>query len=178
MVCSKCGCEQVGAARFCRQCGMQLQGAVAQPPYEQAGYGMPNRRVQRNVQALGVLWCVFGIYRMVSVLVGAAVLQSLAFAGVFRDTPPFVGLLLHAFMPAILLLSVLWSGLAILAGVALLSRKPWARVLTIVLGVLSLLKFPFGTALGIYTLWVLAPQASAAEWETMAPSMPVSYRTI
>jgi hypothetical protein len=36
-----------------------------------------------------------------------------------------------------------------------------------VLGVLALIKIPFGTALGIYTLWVLAPRASWAEWETM-----------
>jgi hypothetical protein len=35
----------------------------------------------------------------------------------------------------------------------------------IIFGVLALLKIPFGTALGIYTLWVLAPQASGAEWE-------------
>jgi hypothetical protein len=35
------------------------------------------------------------------------------------------------------------------------------------MGILALLKFPFGTALGIYTLWVLAPQASAVEWDEM-----------
>ena len=43
----------------------------------------------------------------------------------------------------------------ILAGYGLLKRKSWARVLTMVLGVLNLFSFPVGTAVGVYTLWVL-----------------------
>jgi hypothetical protein len=43
----------------------------------------------------------------------------------------------------------------IIGGWGLLAQKQWARVLIIVLGVLHLLNFPFGTALGVYTLWVL-----------------------
>jgi hypothetical protein len=46
------------------------------------------------------------------------------------------------------------------AGWGLLQRESWARTLTLVLGFLSLLNIPLGTALGIYTIWVLlAPQA-------------------
>jgi hypothetical protein len=41
-------------------------------------------------------------------------------------------------------------------------------VLAIVVAVLSLIKIPFGTALGIYTLWVLAPALSGAEWDAIA----------
>ncbi len=36
------------------------------------------------------------------------------------------------------------------------------------LGFLALLRFPLGTALGIYTLWVLLPEASAKEYERLA----------
>ncbi len=43
----------------------------------------------------------------------------------------------------------------IIGGWGLLAGKQWARVLVIVLGVLHLVNFPFGTALGIYTLWAL-----------------------
>ncbi len=43
----------------------------------------------------------------------------------------------------------------IIGGWALLLGKGWGRVLLIVLGFLDLLHFPLGTALGIYTLWVL-----------------------
>jgi hypothetical protein len=31
-----------------------------------------------------------------------------------------------------------------------------------------LVKIPFGTALGIYTLWVLAPMASGMEYDAIA----------
>jgi hypothetical protein len=47
-------------------------------------------------------------------------------------------------------------------------RKSWGRVLAIVVAILSLIKIPFGTALGIYTLWVLLPSASAIEYEAIA----------
>jgi hypothetical protein len=39
-----------------------------------------------------------------------------------------------------------------------------------VLGILVVLRFPFGTALGIYTLWVLAPEESAREYDQLINS--------
>ena len=53
--------------------------------------------------------------------------------------------------------------IGIIAGVGLLQRAPWARILALIMGFLSLISFPFGTALGIYTIWVL--MASGAEEE-------------
>ena len=43
----------------------------------------------------------------------------------------------------------------IIGGWALWSGKPWGRPVVLVLGILDLLNIPFGTALGIYTLWAL-----------------------
>jgi len=40
-------------------------------------------------------------------------------------------------------------------GMGLMQRRPWARGAAIVLGVLALFHPPFGTALGVYSLWVL-----------------------
>lgn len=47
------------------------------------------------------------------------------------------------------------SAPSIIAGLGLLKFQPWARILTIILSALHLLSIPFGTALGIYGLWVL-----------------------
>ena len=44
---------------------------------------------------------------------------------------------------------------SIIGGWGLLNFKPWARVLMIVISVLHLFNLPFGTALGVYGLWVL-----------------------
>jgi hypothetical protein len=38
--------------------------------------------------------------------------------------------------------------------------KSWARIIAIVVGCLNLIHVPFGTALGVYTLWVLLKDES------------------
>jgi len=43
----------------------------------------------------------------------------------------------------------------IIVGLGLLSFKPWARILAIILSLFNLLGFPVGTALGVYTLWAM-----------------------
>jgi hypothetical protein len=43
----------------------------------------------------------------------------------------------------------------ILAGVGILKRKAWGRVLGIIVSILGLLNFPLGTLIGIYGLFVL-----------------------
>ena len=58
----------------------------------------------------------------------------------------------------------------LLAGYGLLTRKPWARVLAIVVGILGLLNFPVGTAIGIYTLWVLTQPAATEYFAGPAPA--------
>jgi hypothetical protein len=56
----------------------------------------------------------------------------------------------------------------IAAGWGLLDRRPWARTLALVLGCLALIDFPFGTALGIYTLWVLFSTGADVEYERLS----------
>jgi hypothetical protein len=43
----------------------------------------------------------------------------------------------------------------LIAGIGLLRRRPWARILAIVVSCLDLFNIPFGTALGVYTFYVL-----------------------
>lgn len=51
----------------------------------------------------------------------------------------------------------------LLGGIFLMKRRRWARILILVLGFLSLLAIPLGTALGAYTIWVLLkPEADEA----------------
>jgi hypothetical protein len=57
-------------------------------------------------------------------------------------------------------------------GWGLLQREPWARTAAVVLAFPSLFfNVPFGTALGIYTLWVLLPAESDIEYEKEARSV-------
>ena len=43
----------------------------------------------------------------------------------------------------------------LIIGYGLIKRRPWARTATIILSVLNLFAFPFGTMLGGYGLWVM-----------------------
>jgi len=78
------------------------------------------------------------------------------------------------------ILIILGTGLAIFfsllsvpglaAGIGLLARKHWGRILGIVVSMLGLLNFPLGTLIGIYALWVLFQNSAQAYFG--APKAP------
>ena len=95
------------------------------------------------------------------VLVGALLLAFLPAIGAVSGDPDatavmgIIGPLVCIFLAAL--------GLpGLVTGYGLLRRKPWARVLAIVVGALNLVNVPIGTVIGAYTIWVMA-QESAAE---------------
>jgi hypothetical protein len=47
------------------------------------------------------------------------------------------------------------SVLGLIAGIALLNYKGWARIITIIVSALGCLNIPIGTLVGVYTIWVL-----------------------
>ncbi|MCI0660076.1 MAG: hypothetical protein L0220_03280 [Acidobacteria bacterium] len=48
----------------------------------------------------------------------------------------------------------------LIGGIGLLNKRNWARILVLILACINLLNFPLGTALGIYSIWVLVqPEA-------------------
>jgi hypothetical protein len=51
----------------------------------------------------------------------------------------------------------------LIAGIGLLRGKKWARVLGLIVCILSLLSIPLGTALGIYGIWVLTRDETNAQ---------------
>ena len=57
------------------------------------------------------------------------------------------------------------TGLALIAAWGLMERAQWGRIVAIVAAFLSLLKFPFGTAIGIWTLVVLLGYRNATLYE-------------
>jgi len=49
----------------------------------------------------------------------------------------------------------------IIGGIGVLRLKAWARYLVLVLSVLALLSIPIGTAIGVYSIWVLLQDETA-----------------
>lgn len=181
MVCQACGSAIEPGGHFCPRCGAQVMAAPPPqgppppqyPPY--AAYAPPPYipRVQRHLQALGTLWCVYAVFRIISGIFGLFIFRAVTSRRWGGDWP-FGG---HHWgwgpawmqlMPVIMFFLVLTAMFGLFVGYSLITRKPWGRVLAIVAGILVLFKIPLGTALGIYTLWVLAPSTSGMEYDSIA----------
>jgi hypothetical protein len=62
---------------------------------------------------------------------------------------------------AIALFFITLSVPEIVGGVGLLKHRGWARILVLIIAVLELFQIPFGTIIGIYTIWVLLNDETA-----------------
>jgi hypothetical protein len=104
-----------------------------------------------HVKVLGVLYIVLGV---VLAICGVGLLAIIGGAGAVSGER-------HAMLVTGIVGSVLCGVLLVLslpnliAGYGLLKRREWARILAIVLGIIHLVGFPVGTAIGVYTLYVL-----------------------
>lgn len=59
------------------------------------------------------------------------------------------------------LIALAWGAVNAMSGRALRQHRPWSRFAALTLGVVNLLILPFGTALGVYTMWVLLHDEAA-----------------
>lgn len=161
MYCDGCGTAmQVGQA-FCSRCGKQIVGSVsmARPT--------PGR-VQEHVRLLGILWLAFSAFNTI----GAVILYVLAntlFAHLHElGAPEAPTSFLRPLLTIVSFLLLAKAGAGFVAGYGLLQADRWARVITLVLAFVSMfVNIPFGTALGIYTMWVLLPDQSDQEYEAL-----------
>jgi NADH:ubiquinone oxidoreductase subunit 4 (subunit M) len=113
------------------------------------------------VRVLGILWLVLSIFRLIPGL------ALVGFFGAGRRFIPEMPFFLHGLLSSIGFLFLIGAVAGLAAGWGLLQRESWARMLAIVIAVLNLVDLPFGTALGIYTLWVLLPAESEREYQQM-----------
>jgi hypothetical protein len=113
--------------------------------------------VDTHVKVLGALQIALGAMS----LFGALIL-TLVFVGGFGAVSvsgdpdaakalPFIGVAGIVLVGFLLVLSLP----GIITGIGLLRLRPWARVAGIVLSIIGLVAVPFGTAIGVYGLWVL-----------------------
>jgi hypothetical protein len=114
-----------------------------------------------HVRILGWLHIVFGAFGLFSALLvfGGSVLGGLFSGSVMGMLGAGLGGTFAAMFIALLSIP------GLIAGYGLLKFQPWARMLTIVLAVFELIRFPFGTILGVYSLWVLLSREGAAQFQ-------------
>ena len=158
MFCDGCGSAVQPGQAFCSRCGKQIVGTITvmQP--------RPGR-VQSHTHLLGIIWLAISAFNTIAGVV-LYILANTLFAHM-RDYGAPQGSFLRPLLSVIGIFVLAKAAFGFIAGWGLLQREPWARILTLVLGFISLFHVPFGTAVGVYTLWVLLPAQSEEEYDAM-----------
>ena len=156
MFCDSCGITLQGGQGYCTRCGKQVLG----PVFEGSG------RVARHAHLLGILWIAYSAVSLIGGVISMIVSHTIFGPLGVHGPPMFV----RPLLAAIAVVLMVKSAVGMAAGLGLLQRQDWGRILAIVLGVISLINIPFGTALGVYTLWVLLSPGADKEYEALARS--------
>jgi len=128
---------------------------VEQTPGTPVNTGMP---MDEHIKILGILYIAFSALGLIAAFVLFVIITG---GGLITgdNTAITITTIVGTAIAAILLV---FSAPGIIGGMGLLKRQSWARVLVLVLGIINLVNIPFGTALGIYTIWVLTNKETEA----------------
>ena len=122
--------------------------------------------MEKHITLLGVFHIV---YHALGFVIGILIISLLTWVGHFVGEPE-VASILAVVASVIGFFLIILAIPGIIAGIGLLTKRPWARILALVVGIIDLLDIPVGTALGVYTLWVLMSDESIPLFQSHASS--------
>jgi len=154
MFCIRCGAALQPGQSFCPSCGKPTASLPLMPVQS---------RLAGHMRLLAILWFAVSAFRL---LPGIFILTM--FGPDSRLLPADVPGFVNGILQIVGYVLIAGAAAGLIAGWGLLERQPWGRTLAIVLGAFSLIDVPFGTALGIYTLWVLLPAQSEEEFRQIS----------
>jgi hypothetical protein len=122
--------------------------------------------VRSHVDFVGVLFIVWGLLTTLvgvsTLALGVGAVALIASASRGGGGGEFAAGLTAAVFTALAVIAILWGAAHVIVGVPLRRHKPWSRLLALTLGSVDLLLLPYGTALGIYALYVLLNEKGKA----------------
>jgi predicted nucleic acid-binding Zn ribbon protein len=161
MFCDGCGAAVQPGQAFCSKCGKQIVGPIA------AAQRRPSR-VQQHVHLLSILWfaisALTAVGGVILVVVANTLFLHLHELGAPANMPVDF---LRSVVTVIGILILAKAVFGFIAGWGLMQHEAWARVVTLVLAFISLPNLPFGTAIGVYTLWVLLSGQAQQEYDAL-----------
>jgi hypothetical protein len=160
MFCDQCGGQLQAGDERCARCGKTVLGPIE----------LRRSRVRDHIRLVGILWMAYSALHAVG---GVALIVVAQFVfgpvtHIANGPPPEVMVWLRPLVTIVGWLLLTKAAVGFFAGWGLLQRENWARTVALVVGFVALLNVPLGTALGIYTLWVLLPAQSDEEYKALA----------
>lgn len=108
--------------------------------------------MESHVKAVGIIHIAFSA---LGIIFAVALFTILNFVASLPDLEEEAVRVLQAVGMLIPWFFIICSLPGIAGGIGLLKYQAWARILILILSFLGLLNFPVGTAVGIYSIWVL-----------------------
>jgi len=157
--CDRCGTKITPESLACPNCGRHIGDPVR---------AVVQSRLDRHRETLGGLWtAIAGLFLIPAI--GLMVFASDT-RFVIHDREPWPGLFALLLYIAGGTMVILAAG-GVCVGLGLKQHRPWAGSAAIILGTLALFHPPFGTALGVYTFWVLLAHEEEDEYRH-SPASP------
>ena len=100
-----------------------------------------------HVRVIGWLWIVMGVLGILAAICAVTIILGFGQVPNPRDANIATAAVLCVLIPG--------GILDLITGFGLLKFKAWARILSILFGILNLFNFPLGTAIGVYTLVIM-----------------------
>ena len=165
MYCSGCGDALAPGQAFCAQCGRPSAAVI--PPIP--GLQFQLQAYAGKIRVLAIFWFIYAGIALLTGFAGMAFLHAFLSGAMGPwmngpKPPQFLGPFLLQFVWVILIARV---ALAVCAAWGLMQHAQWGRMVAIVAAIFSLLKFPFGTAMGIWTLVVLLGYRNGTLYEQL-----------
>jgi hypothetical protein len=121
--------------------------------------------MKSHVDFLGILFVVWGLLTVVigvsTLALGVGAVTLITSSNQGNGSHVAAGITAVAFT-TLAFLAMLWGTAHVVVGVPLRRYRPWSRLIALMLGSVDLLLLPYGTALGVYALYVLLNEEGKA----------------
>ncbi|MGC4082625.1 MAG: hypothetical protein QM736_11070 [Vicinamibacterales bacterium] len=133
------------------------------------------RSPESQVTLVGVLFLVWG---GITILIGVSTLAlgvaaaSLITAAADAGRGQVAAGLTAATFTLFAIIAIVWGAGHLVVGAHVRRRRHWSRLVALLLASIDLLLVPYGTALGVYTLWVLLHEEAKRQFEVAVVATP------
>ena len=132
--------------------------------------------IHSHVDLVGVLFVIWGL---LTTLVGVSTLAlgvgavALIMSASRGGGGQVAAGMTAAVFTTLALIAIVWGMAHVVVGVPVRRHRAWGRFVALMLGAVDLLLLPYGTALGVYALWVLLSERGKALFvEPPVPTPP------